>query len=146
MTRHVAINLAACALLLAQYLLGMVVNLYVDLPTRHPGAAASNYFSGAAAGLAWLISNGPAWASAHAALGMALAALALAAMVTAWMMSGTAGRAASVVGALAVIGAGFNGTSFLNYGHDFSSLIMAGLWALALACYLAGAILGMRDR
>lgn len=77
---------------------------------------------------------------------MTLAALALAAMVLAWRRSGTAGRAASVTGALAVIGADFNGTSFLNYGHDFSSLIMAGLWALALACYLAGAILGMRGR
>lgn len=146
MTRHVTINLAACALLLAQYLLGMVVNLYVDLPARHPGAGASDYFSGAADGLAWLVSKGPAWASAHAALGMALAAFALATMVLAWRRSGTAGRAASVVGALAVIGAGFNGTSFLNYGHDFSSLIMAGLWALALACYLTGAILGMRSR
>jgi hypothetical protein len=146
MTRQATINLAACVLLLVQYLLGMVVNLYVDLPDHHPGAGASDYFSGAAAGLAWLISNGPAWASAHAALGMALATLALAAMVLAWRRSGTAGRAASVIGALAIIGAGFNGTSFLNYGHDFSSLIMAGLWALALACYLTGTILGMRGR
>ena len=145
MTRQVTINLAACALLLAQYLLGMVVNFYVDLPDHHPGAGASDYFSGAAAGLAWLISTGPAWAAAHAALGMALAAFALAAIILAWR-SGTAVRAASVVGALAVIGAGFNGTSFLNYGHDFSSLIMAALWALALACYLTGAILGMRGR
>ena len=145
MTRQVTINLAACALLLVQYLLGMVVNFYVDLPDHHPGAGASDYFSGAAAGLAWLISTGPAWAAAHAALGMALAAFALAAIILAWR-SGTAVRAASVVGALAVIGAGFNGTSFLNYGHDFSSLIMAALWALALACYLTGAILGMRGR
>ncbi len=146
MTRQVMINLAACALLLAQYLLGMVVNLYADLPARHPGAGAGDFFSGAAVGLAWLISNGPAWVSAHAALGMALAAFALAAVVLAWRRSGAAGRAASVAGALAVIGAGFNGASFLNYGHDFSSLIMAGLWALALACYLTGAILGMRGR
>jgi hypothetical protein len=146
MTRQVTINLAGCALLLVQYLLGMVVNFYVDLPDHHPGAGASDYFSGAAAGLAWLISNGPAWAAAHAALGMALAAFALAAIILAWRRRGTAARAASVVGALAVIGAGFNGTSFLNYGHDFSSLIMAALWALALACYLTGAILGMRAR
>jgi hypothetical protein len=48
------------------------------------------------------------------------------------------------VGALAIIGAGFNGISFLNYGHAFSSMIMAGLWALALACYLTGAILASR--
>jgi hypothetical protein len=46
-----------------------------------------------------------------------------------------------VAGALAVIGAGFNGASFVDYGHAFSSMIMAGLWALALACYLTGAIL-----
>jgi hypothetical protein len=145
MTRRVTINLAACVLLIVQYLLGMVVNLDTVLPGQHPGAGAGDYFSGAAAGLAWLISSGPAWAAAHAALGMALAAFALAAIALAWRSSGTAGRAASVVGAAAIIGAGFNGTSFLNYGHDFSSLIMAGLWALALACYLTGAVLAMRD-
>jgi hypothetical protein len=54
--------------------------------------------------------------------------------------------AASLVGALAIIGAGSNGASFLDYGHAFSSMIMAGLWALALACYLTGAILAVRSR
>jgi hypothetical protein len=143
-TRRLTVNLAACALLLIQYLLGMAVNVYVVVPGRHPGAGASDYFSGAAAGLAWLITDGPAWAAAHAALGMALAAAALAAIVLAWRGTGTAARAAAIVGALAVIGAGFNGTSFVNYGHAFSSMIMAGLWALALACYLAGALLELR--
>jgi len=95
----------------------------------------------AAAGLAWVVANGPAWAAAHAAFGMALAAAALAAVALAWRKGSTPARAASVVGALAVIGAGFNGASFLDYGHAFSSMIMAGLWALALACYLTGAIL-----
>ena len=50
-----------------------------------------------------------------------------------------------MLGALAIVGAGFNGVSFLDYGHAFSSMIMAGLWALALACYLAGAILAARQ-
>jgi hypothetical protein len=54
--------------------------------------------------------------------------------------------AASLVGALAIIGAGSNGASFLDYGHAFSSMIMAGLRALALACYLTGAILAVRSR
>ena len=90
MTRQLAVNVGACALLLIQYLLGMVVNVYVVLPGRHPGAGAGNYFSGA------------------------------------------------------VAGAGFNGASFVNYGHAFSSMIMAGLWALALACYFTGAILALR--
>ena len=42
------------------------------------------------------------------------------------------------------MGAGFNGVSFLDYGHAFSSMIMAGLWALALACYLTGVLLAAR--
>ena len=40
MKRVLAVDLAACFLLLAQYLLGMVVNVYVVLPARHPGANA----------------------------------------------------------------------------------------------------------
>jgi hypothetical protein len=145
MRRQLAVNLTACALLLLQYLLGMVVNVYVVLPGRHPGARASDYFSGAAAGLGWLITDGPAWAAAHAAFGMAIAAAAIAAVAIAWRRGGTAARATSVVGALAVIGAGFNGASFVDYGQSFSSMIMAGLWALALACYLTGAILALRS-
>ena len=146
MIRQLTVNLGACALLLIQYLLGMVVNVYVVLPGRHPGAGAGDYFSGAVAGLAWLIADGPAWAAAHAAFGMALAAAALAAVAVAWRRGSTAGTAAALVGALAVIGAGFNGTSFLDYGHAFSSMIMAGLWALALVCYLTGAILAVWSR
>ena len=142
--RQLAVNLAACALLLVQYLLGMAVNLYVVLPGRHPGAGAGSYLSGSAAGLAWLITDGPGWAAAHAVAGMALAAAALLAVAFAWRRGGTAGRAVSVTGALAVIGAGFNGASFVDYGHAFSSMIMAGLWALALACYLTGAVLAVR--
>ncbi len=145
MTRQLAVNLGACALLLIQYLLGMVVNVYVVLPSRHPGAGAGDYFSGAAAGLAWVIADGPAWAAAHAALGMALAAAALAAVALAWRRAGATGTAVSVVGALAIIGAGFNGASFVDYGYAVSSMIMAGLWALALACYLTGAMLAVRS-
>jgi len=113
------------------------------LPSRHPGAEATNYFSGSASGLAWLISSGPGWAAAHAAFGMALAAAAILAVALTWRGS-RIGTAASVLGALAVVGAGFNGASFLTYGHDFSSMIMASLWALALSCYLTGAVLAAR--
>ena len=63
-----------------------------------------------------------------------------------WVVADGPAWAASIVGALAIIGAGFNGASFVNYGHAFSSMIMAGLWALALACYLGGAILAYRPQ
>lgn len=145
MRRQLTVNVAACALLLVQYLLGMVVNIFVVLPGGHPGANASDFFSGAAAGLGWLITDGPAWAAVHAAFGMAIAAAAIAAVAFAWRRGCPAARVTSIVGALAVIGAGFNGASFVDYGHSFSSMIMAGLWALALACYLTGAILAARS-
>jgi hypothetical protein len=139
-----AVNFAACLLLLVQYLLGMAVNLYVRLPARHPGASARNYFSGAASGLGWVIPHGPAWAAAHAAFGLALVVAALASIALTWRHSSRPATVTSVLGALAIVGAGFNGASFLNYGHAYSSLIMAGLWALALACYLTGLFLAAR--
>ena len=141
MKRVLALDLAACCLLLAQYLLGMVVNVFVVLPARHPGANDGDYFSGAASGLAWVIASGPAWAAAHAALGLALVVAAIAGVALTWGKGSRAGTALAVGGALAVIGAGFNGVSFVDYGHAFSSMIMAGLWALALAAYLTGALL-----
>jgi hypothetical protein len=142
--RLLAVNFAACLLLLVQYLLGMAVNLYVSLPGRHPGAGASNYFAGVASGLAWVIPDGPAWAAAHAAFGLALVLAAFAAIALTRRQGSRLATAMSVLGALAILGAGFNGASFLNYGHAFSSMIMAGLWALALACYIAGLLLGAR--
>ena len=142
--RLLAVNFAACLLLVIQYLLGMVVNLYVVLPGRHPGAGAHSYFSGAASGLGWVMTRGPGWAAAHAAFGLALVLAALASIALTWHPGGRMARVMSVLGALAIVGAAFNGASFLNYGHDFSSMIMAGLWALALACYLTSMFLAAR--
>lgn len=139
MRRLLWVNVAACALLFVQYLLGMAVNVFVVIPAEHPGANAADYFSGAASGLGWVIASGPGWAAGHAAFGLALIVAAVAAVVLARGRGRTA-VGLPVVGLLAVIGAAFNGVSFVDYGHAFSSMIMAGLWALALACYVAGAI------
>jgi hypothetical protein len=141
-----AANLAACLLLVIQYLLGMVANLYVTLPDHHPGSGARNYFTGVTSGLAWVISHGPGWAAAHAALGLALVLAAFAVLALTWKQGGRLATGLAALGAAAILGAGFNGASFLNYGHDFSSMIMAGLWALALTSYLTGLYLGSRDR
>jgi hypothetical protein len=43
----------------------------------------------------------------------------------------------AVLGFLFVLGAGFNGASFLNYREDFSSMIMASLFALAVLAYVS---------
>jgi hypothetical protein len=43
-------------------------------------------------------------------------------------------RKVGVLGAVAVLGAGFNGASFLDFNEDFSSMIMVSLFAIALLC------------
>lgn len=144
--RVLAVNFAVCILLVAQYLLGMVANLFVTIPARHPGANASNYFSGSASSLGWVIPNGPAWLAAHASLGLALVLAALASLVLTWGRGGRACTLLSALGLLTIIGAGFNGLSFLDYQHNFSSMIMAGLWAAALVCYLGCMFLAGRGQ
>jgi hypothetical protein len=39
---------------------------------------------------------------------------------------------------MALVGVGFNGASFLNYGEAVSSLLMACLFAVSLAAYIGG--------
>jgi len=39
-----------------------------------------------------------------------------------------------ILGFIGVLGAGFNGGSFLNYHEDFSSMLMAVGFALAVGC------------
>jgi hypothetical protein len=131
-------------LLLVQFLLGMAANVGVILPAHHPGAAASDYFSGVASGVGWVISSGPAWVAAHATFGIALVAAALAAIILTWRAGNRTERIMSVLGLVFIIGAGFNGASFLNYGNAVNSFIMAALWALATTCYVTSAVLAAK--
>lgn len=131
---------ALCFALLAQFLLGMAVNLFVKIPDDHPGAHPPEYFGGVARSVAWALSDSGLWLAAHAGLGLLLVLGSAAALVLALLSRRRAAVASSAVGFLAILGAGFNGGSFLNYGEDFSSMIMASLWALALGSYLLGVI------
>lgn len=125
-------------LLLVQFFLGMITNLYVTIPDKHPGAGAKDFFSGAPRSVGWAIASGPTWLAIHAALGLALCVASILFIVTAARAKDRMWIWLAVVGCLLMIGAAFNGASFLTYNHDFSSLIMAGLFALTLATYLAG--------
>ena len=130
------INLIACLALVAQFLLGMAVNLFVTVPDHHPGAHDHNFFAGISSAIGWAIPSGSIWLAAHVTLGIVLLVAGLANAAWAPHMKRKLYTAASILAGLAILGAAFNGISFVNYGHDFSSMIMAGLWALALSCYL----------
>jgi uncharacterized membrane protein YhaH (DUF805 family) len=127
--------LATNVLIIVQTGIGMVVNLYAAIPLNHPGAGASEYFTGSFHSVAWAISHGTAALAIHATLGLALAVLVVGVAVRASRLRRRAVSAWSILAALLVLGAGFNGASFLDYNHTISSLLMALFALSSLCCY-----------
>lgn len=127
----------AILFILVQAGIGMAVNLYVAVPAHHPGAHPSDYLSGSFQSVVWAIAHGPVALAVHAALGLALAAMVISIAVRAVRLRRRTITAWSVLGGLLVIGAGFNGASFLDFNNDVSSLIMALLAFAAVGCYAA---------
>src|ERR1700687_5892355 len=66
-TRFRATLAFALGALIAQFLLGMAVNLFVTIPTDHPGANRPEYFGGVVASVSWAILPGGLWLTLHAA-------------------------------------------------------------------------------
>jgi hypothetical protein len=131
-------------LLLAQFLLGMAVNLFVDIPKNHPGANPSEYFSGVVQSVTWSITVGPPLLLLHASFGLVIVFISFVLVVVAIRSGPRAFAIWSVVGALGVLAAGFNGGSFLNYHEDFSSMLMGAGFAIATAAYAAAIYVGPR--
>jgi hypothetical protein len=130
-----AMLLAVIVLVLVQAGLGMAVNLYVTVPARHPGARPASYFAGSYDSVTWAIGHAALVLALHASLGLALLIVAIGAAVRAFRSSQRAVAIWSLLGALLVTGAGFNGASFLDFSYNISSLLMALSAFAAAACY-----------
>jgi len=124
--------------LLVQFGLGMYVNLFASIPLNHPGHGAKNFFAGSYHSVAWAETSphSPVILAVHAGLGLllVLGSLWLAVLAIRGRRAGFVW--AAVLGALFILGAGFNGASFLNYNKDANSYVMALLFALAVLCYI----------
>jgi hypothetical protein len=129
--------LAATLLVLVQAGIGMVVNLDVTIPSGHPGAHPADYVSGSFHSVVWAIGHGAPALVIHASLGLALAVVVIGVAGRALRLGRPAVGALSVLAGLLVVGAGFNGASFLDFSQNLSSLIMALLTLGALGCYCA---------
>ncbi len=129
-------------LLAIQFVAGMFLNLFVVLPTTHPGSTGDEYFSRSFTSLMWALSLGggiPLFL--HAAMGAVIFVFAVAGFVVALAQRASGWRWAWGLTAFFTFGAFFNGMSFVDYGEDFSSAIMAGCWLIAVAS-LVGALIG----
>lgn len=123
--------------LLVQFGIGMYVNLFATIPLHHPGHGASDFFAGSYHSVTWAetSAHAPLILALHAGLGLllVLGSLWLAVLAIRGRRAGY-GWAAGL-GALFILGAGFNGASFLNYSKDANSYVMALLFAAAVLCY-----------
>jgi hypothetical protein len=129
------LTLGTAAALLVQFLAGMTVNLFVELPKVHPGSQAKEYFSGVVESIVWAIIQGKAYLQLHVLLGLLLVlssssilVLSIATKQRKWVVAG-------IMGWVGTIGAGFNGGSYLNYGHELSSFLMAVGFLMAIISY-----------
>lgn len=132
----------AAILVVVQVALGIVVSLYVTVPKRHPGAHPHNYLSGSFHSVIWAIGHGASSLAIHAVLGLALVVMAASVAVRALRLRSGWVSITSALAALLIVGAGFNGGSYLDFGgQNISSLIMALLALGALSCYVIGLFL-----
>jgi hypothetical protein len=122
-----------------QFLAGMLLNLFVTIPSKHAGSSGSNYVSQSSHSLTWTLSGAGGWELAvHVYLGLLLVIGSLSLFIRAMALHD---RQWSITGALATLftlGAFFNGLSFVDFNKDFSSMIMATCWLVAVSSIVYG--------
>jgi hypothetical protein len=129
------LTLGMAALLLGQFLAGMFVNLYVGVPSSHPGTSVPIVI-GTLPGIGWAIASGGAALAIHTMLGLLIALGSIALLV----MTARSGRpallAAMAAGLVGVMFAGVSGIGFLNnYGADRATYLMSIGFSVAVASY-----------
>jgi len=117
-------SVAVGVLIVAEYVLGMYVNLYVAVPAADAGH-----------GLGTTIAAGPALLTAHAVLGLALTLAALAILAQAILARRPAVIAAAAAGLVALALAASAGSGFTATGKPAESMAMSVLTGVALLCY-----------
>ncbi|HLI71533.1 MAG TPA: hypothetical protein VKV19_17390 [Ktedonobacteraceae bacterium] len=125
-------------LLAIQFVLGMATNLFVTIPSDHPGANPPEYFSGLFHSMTWAVTSSPLWLLLHASLGLLLVVLTLVMLISAIVARKGSWITVAVIGFIGVYSAGFNGGSFLNYNYDINSFFMAVGFIVAMTAYSFG--------
>src|SRR5258708_20476877 len=108
-TRQLRISLLfALVMLVGQFLLGMAVNLFVKIPTEHPGSNPPEYFSGVAQSVAWAVLHGNILLAVHAGFGLVLLVAAVGTLVQAIGNRRRGIVVSAILGLIGFLGAGFN--------------------------------------
>ena len=118
-------SVAALIMLVLQYGLGIILNLYVEVPA-----------SDAHAGIITEIATAPLALTAHAILGIALIGTAILLVARAVSVRDRLLAVLATAGLTAIGGAFGAGEIFVRDGQDSASMAMAILTGMALLCYI----------
>jgi hypothetical protein len=118
-------SLATLAAIAVQFSLGMILNLYVQVPSED-----------AHAGMMREIQTAPAMLTAHAVLGLLLVGGAAIVAIQAIAVRHGALIAVAAAGIAALIGAFVAGEEFVKNSSSGASMTMALLASVALVCYV----------
>ena len=119
------VSLAALVMLVVQYGLGIILNLYIAVPA-----------SDAHAGIMQEIASGPAMLTLHALLGLGLIGAGIVLLVRAVRLEDRVIAVLAAAGLTAIGGAFASGEIFVHNGQPGASLAMALLTGVALLCYI----------
>ncbi len=133
-------------LLIIEFIIGEITNLFVQIPSTHPGTASSSS-PGFVSGLGWsLTQSGQLALQVHGALGLLLILLSLVLIGLAIARRSRAWVITSLIGSVGLILAALSGVGFVNSGEANSSLVMALGFLLALIAYALGLYLTRTGR
>jgi hypothetical protein len=110
----------------------------VTITRDHPGANPPEYFSGVVQSVTWATLHGPVLLILHSIVGLLLVLNAFGLLIRAIRMRTRNLITVTAFGSFGILAAGFNGGSFLSYNEDFSSLLMASFFAIAVVAYTVG--------
>jgi hypothetical protein len=119
----------AVIMLLAEYCLGVWVNLYAQLPASDHGTGLLTAFGRA-------VANGPVTLALHALLGTLLVVTAIGVIIHAARARDTASTVIAVIAFVAVAGAWVSGARFVGGQSSSASFGMAAATAIALLGYV----------
>jgi hypothetical protein len=127
-------SLAAVVMLIIEFALGIVVNLYGGLPASDAGKTIFGAFGGA-------VTGGPVALTLHALLGTLLLIAGISALVRASLLGRGVLITVSAIALVAILFAWLAGTKFVGNSGSGESLVMALATCVAVICY-AGILFG----
>ena len=137
-----ALAVVLVVLLAAQFLVGMITNLYAPIPPAIPRLR-GNFDIRLGAAARWALLRGPPELEFHVAAGLAIGVCAIALSVLALRAGRRSWLVLALLGLLTSVLAGLAGAAFLAYHQDdLYSLLMSAGFLGALFCY--GTVLLLR--